>query len=212
MAPHYDGTQAVAILASGSHYVALRDRTGKGCQALSALVGTGSAWRHKFRSTQTSRCSVEALRKFTRRSVRPGVRSGASPPSPGCFLEVLILNGFQLYFPEVLIIQGLLLRVLILLDFKSFIISDLIKNEEFTEVLILEGLGRAARRRNGWIREGEMVSCGDPPSAERRLRPGARGGTGGGVQRVREGRIRVGRGILARVSERKCLFQTHGIN
>jgi hypothetical protein len=29
------------------------------------------------------------------------------------------------------------------LDFKSFIISDLIKNEEFAEVLILGGLGRA---------------------------------------------------------------------
>jgi hypothetical protein len=64
-------------------------------------------------------------------------------PLPRVFLEVLILNGFQLYFPEVLIIQGLLLRVLILLDFKSFIISDLIKNEDFMEVLILGGLGRA---------------------------------------------------------------------
>jgi len=36
-----------------------------------------------------------------------------------------------------------LARLLILLDFKSFIISDLIKNEKFAEVLILGGLGRA---------------------------------------------------------------------
>jgi hypothetical protein len=39
--------------------------------------------------------------------------------------------------------MDLLARLLILLDFKSFIISDLIKNEEFAEVLILEELGRA---------------------------------------------------------------------
>jgi hypothetical protein len=79
----------------------------------------------------------------------PGLYHRASPPSPGCFLEVLILQGFQLWFSEVLILQGLLSRVLILLDFKSFIISDLIKNEGFTEVLILEGLGRA-KCTNGW--------------------------------------------------------------
>jgi hypothetical protein len=53
---------------------------------------------------------------------------------------VLILNGFQQHFSEVLIMQGLLSPVLILIDFKSFIISDLIKNEDFMEVLILEGL------------------------------------------------------------------------
>ena len=56
---------------------------------------------------------------------------------------MLILKGFQRQFSEVLILQGLLSPVLILLDFKSFIISDLIKNEEFAEVLILVGLGRA---------------------------------------------------------------------
>jgi len=64
-------------------------------------------------------------------------------PSPGCFLEVLILKGFQLHLSEVLFLHGLLSPVLILLDFKSFIISDLIKNEDFMEVLILGGLGRA---------------------------------------------------------------------
>jgi len=39
-----------------------------------------------------------------------------------------------------LIVKVLLSPVLILIDFKSFIISDLIKNEDFMEVLILEGL------------------------------------------------------------------------
>jgi len=58
-------------------------------------------------------------------------------------LEVLILKGFETNVSEVLILKGLLSRVLILLDFKSFIISDLIKNEDFMEVLILGGLGRA---------------------------------------------------------------------
>ena len=61
-------------------------------------------------------------------------------PHPRCFLEVLILKGFQKQFSEVLILEDLLSPVLILIDFKSFIISDLIKNEVFMEVLILEGL------------------------------------------------------------------------
>jgi len=65
-------------------------------------------------------------------------------------LEVLILTGFELRFSEVLILQGLLSPVMILIDFKSFIISDLIKNEEFAEVLILGGLG-GAKYRGGWI-------------------------------------------------------------
>ena len=68
---------------------------------------------------------------------------GIPPPlPPGVFLEVLILNGFQLHFSEVLILNDLLSPVLILLDFKSLIISDLIKNEDFMEVLILIGLRR----------------------------------------------------------------------
>jgi hypothetical protein len=58
------------------------------------------------------------------------------------FLEVLILQGLQANVLEVLILGDLLSRLLILMDFKSFIISDLIKNEDFMEVLILEGLGR----------------------------------------------------------------------
>jgi hypothetical protein len=58
---------------------------------------------------------------------------------------VLILNGLQAHISEVLILGDLRARLLILLDFKPFIISDLIKNEEFAEVLILEGLGRALR-------------------------------------------------------------------
>ena len=74
----------------------------------------------------------------------PGCAAGRiPPPSPGCFSEVLILKGFETNVSEVLILKGLLSRVLILLDFKSFIISDLIKNEDFMEVLILGGLGRA---------------------------------------------------------------------
>jgi hypothetical protein len=63
---------------------------------------------------------------------------------------VLILKGFQLRFSEVLILQGLLSPVMILIDFKSFIISDLIKIEEFAEVLILGGLV-GAKYRGGWI-------------------------------------------------------------
>jgi hypothetical protein len=82
--------------------------------------------------------------QFARLTVLSGSPGGRTPPpSPRRFLEVLILKGFQLQFPEVLILQGLLHPVLILLDFKSFIISDLIKNEDFMEVLILGGLGRA---------------------------------------------------------------------
>jgi hypothetical protein len=74
----------------------------------------------------------------------PGCAAGRiPPPSPGCFLEVLILKGFETNVSEVLILKGSLSRVLILLDFKSFIISDLIKNEDFMEVLSLGGLGRA---------------------------------------------------------------------
>jgi len=77
-------------------------------------------------------------------------------PHPRCFLEVLILKGFQKQFSEVLILEDLLSPVLILIDFKSFIISDLIKNEDFMEVLILEGLGRAMRRdRAGATGRGE---------------------------------------------------------
>jgi len=44
-------------------------------------------------------------------------------------------------------------RLLILLDFKPFVISDLIKNEEFAEVLILEALGRSVGM-DGWRRAG----------------------------------------------------------
>ena len=42
-------------------------------------------------------------------------------------MEVLILKGFELHVSEVLILRGLLSRVVILIDLKSFIISDLIK-------------------------------------------------------------------------------------
>ena len=64
-------------------------------------------------------------------------------------MEVLIIEGLRLHVLEVLILEDLLSAMLILMDFKSFIISDLIKNEGFTEVLILEGLERATRT-NGW--------------------------------------------------------------
>jgi hypothetical protein len=55
-----------------------------------------------------------------------------------------------------LILGDLLARSLILLDFKSFIISDLIKNEGFAEVLILEELGRA-KCRGGWTSAGAVA-------------------------------------------------------
>jgi len=97
--------------------------------------------------------------------VRPVCTPGASPPSPppGVFSEVLILKGFETNVSEVLIIQGLLSRLVILIDLKSLIISDLIKNEDFAKVLILEELQRdfsevlnledlnGAKRANGWI-------------------------------------------------------------
>jgi hypothetical protein len=79
------------------------------------------------------------------------------------FSEVLILKGFETNVSEVLIIQGLLSRLVILIDLKSLIISDLIKNEDFAKVLILEELQRdfsevlnledlnGAKRANGWI-------------------------------------------------------------
>jgi hypothetical protein len=94
-------------------------------------------------------------------------------PHPRCFLEVLILKGFQQQFSEVLILEDLLSPVLILIDFKSFIISDLIKNEVFMEVLILEGLGRAAGMA-GWSREGEKSGnlCGREAEFSRRRRAG----------------------------------------
>jgi len=75
----------------------------------------------------------------------------------------LILKGFETNVSEVLIIQGLLSRLVILIDLKSLIISDLIKNEDFAKVLILEELQRdfsevlnledlnGAKRANGWI-------------------------------------------------------------
>jgi hypothetical protein len=47
------------------------------------------------------------------------------PPPPGCFSEVLILNDFKSFAPELVILMGL--------------------KCDFTEVLILEGLGE----RNG---------------------------------------------------------------
>jgi hypothetical protein len=64
-------------------------------------------------------------------------------------LEVLILKGLQARVSEVLILGDLQARWLILLDFKSFVISDFIKNWEFAEVLILEGLGQAVGT-GGW--------------------------------------------------------------
>jgi hypothetical protein len=69
---------------------------------------------------------------------------------------VLILKGLQAHISEVLILGDLLARSLILLDFKSFIISDLIKNEGFAEVLILEELGRA-KCRGGWTSAGAVA-------------------------------------------------------
>jgi hypothetical protein len=81
-------------------------------------------------------------------------------PSPGCFLEVLILRGLKRHVLEVLIIGDLQARLLILMDFKSFIISDLIKNEEFAQVLILGELGRAVGTE-GWIFR--LRECSGPP-------------------------------------------------
>jgi hypothetical protein len=94
-----------------------------------------------------------------------GLYPGRIPPlpPPGVFSEVLILKGFETNVSEVLIIQGLLSRLVILIDLKSLIISDLIKNEDFAKVLILEELQRdfsevlnledlnGAKRANGWI-------------------------------------------------------------
>jgi len=53
------------------------------------------------------------------------------PPSPlpRRFLEVLILKDFYPKCPEVLIIVDLVAVLLILLVFKSFVISDLTKNK-----------------------------------------------------------------------------------
>jgi len=75
---------------------------------------------------------------------------------------VLILRDLQTHISEVLILGDLQARLLILLDFKSFIISDLIKNERFAEVLILEGLGCAVGR-DGWTWAGKIRR--DPPAA-----------------------------------------------
>ena len=98
--------------------------------------------------------------------------SQASPtPLLPCFLEVLILGDLQPKCPEVLIIGDLLARLLILLDFKSFIISDLIKNEGFAEVLILGGLGRAVGT-GGWRRAGG-TRRGDSSRGAELLRAGA---------------------------------------
>jgi hypothetical protein len=71
-------------------------------------------------------------------------------------LEVLIIEDLLRNVLEVLILGDLLAALLILIDFKSCIISDLIKNEDLMEVLILEGLGRAMRRdRAGATGRGE---------------------------------------------------------
>jgi hypothetical protein len=74
-------------------------------------------------------------------------------------LEVLILEGLLLHVLEVLILGDLLSVMLILIDFKSFIISDLIKNEDFMEVLILERLGRA-KCTCAWIWAGKTPLLG----------------------------------------------------
>ena len=54
------------------------------------------------------------------------------------FLEVLILNDFKSLFPE----------VLILVEFKRLLISEMQRIEKFLEVLILEGL-RCTNCKNG---------------------------------------------------------------
>jgi len=77
---------------------------------------------------------------------QPALLCPADPtPSPGYFLEVLILEDLQLYISEVLILGYLQARLLILMDFKSCRISDLIKNDGFAEVLILEDLRLGTR-------------------------------------------------------------------
>jgi hypothetical protein len=69
----------------------------------------------------------------------------------------------------VLILGGLQERLLILLDFKSFMISDLIKNEGFAEVLILGGLGCAVGT-DVWDRAGD-TERGPPTRCGRRSEP-----------------------------------------
>jgi hypothetical protein len=54
------------------------------------------------------------------------------------------------------------------LDFKSFVISDLIKNDDFTEVLILEDLVRA-KCKDGWLRAVNWERD-EPPAAPAFLR------------------------------------------
>jgi len=50
------------------------------------------------------------------------MEGSGTPPTPGCFLEVLILNDFKSLSPELVILLGLKWR--------------------FSELVILKGLGR----------------------------------------------------------------------
>jgi len=124
------------------------------------------------------------------------------PPSPGRFLEVLIPKGLEARISEVLILGDLWARLLILLDFKSFIISDLIKHEEFAEVLILDGLGRAVGT-DGWnfrLREGSSARASERDGCDP---PRLLSGEDGGVVRITQ-RRRDSRRSLCRSSGRQA--------
>ena len=68
------------------------------------------------------------------------------PPPLPCFLEVLILKDFKSFEPELLIpgdFKSLFPEVLILVELNSIGINDMREIENFSEVLIPEGLSGA---------------------------------------------------------------------
>jgi hypothetical protein len=72
-----------------------------------------------------------------------------------CFLEVLILNDFKSFVLEVLIakdFKSFISEVLILVDLKSLRMSEMREVEKFSEVLILEELRREKCEIKGFLR------------------------------------------------------------
>jgi hypothetical protein len=124
-------------------------------------------------------------------------------PSPGGFLEVLILKDLEAHHPEVLILQVLLSPVLILMDFKLFIISELRKFGPNAEVLIPERLARSMfancspfRRRDRPFRHVGTRKVRSSPTRLRRTSrfgpPRRTGATGSEIGVVRNGKTNGG--------------------
>ena len=77
------------------------------------------------------------------------------PPPLPCFLEVLILNDFKSFVLEVLIIKdfkSLFPEVLILGELKALRMSEMREVEKFPELLILEELRRETCEIKGFLR------------------------------------------------------------